>query len=161
MARLPRHGSRRAGGAALTLRPGSEVAGVEPQRTAEEYGERTDNEPEAPPRPLDHALLGHAMPHAGAEDAVGVLDEGKVSALDDVLLELLAVVECHFLRVLEEARVREAQFAFEGRFVRGVLAERRGDCADWRERWPGVERRGGDKGGMETHAPELTAGRGL
>lgn len=67
------------------------------------------------------------MPDAGAEDAIGVLDEGKVSALNDVLLVLFAVVEGDLLGILEQARVRKAQLALEGRLVRCVRAKRRGN----------------------------------
>lgn len=116
----------------LTLRPAPEVAGIQAERATKEYGECADDKPKASPRPLDNALLGHAVPHARAKDAVRVFDERKVPALDDVLLKLFAVVERDLLGVLEEARVREAQLALERGLVRSVLAEGGRDRADWR-----------------------------
>jgi hypothetical protein len=111
----------------LTLRPAAEVARANTELVTKEYGDSAHNEAEASPRPLDDTLFGHGVPDTGTEDAVGVLDEGKVSALNDVLLVFFAVVEGDLLGIFKQARVCESQLALECRFVCGILAKRRRD----------------------------------
>ena len=76
-------------------------------------GNRADTKTDSAPDPLDHAFLRHAVPDSYSQYAIDVLDESKVSALNHVLLDFLAVVECYFLRGLEEAGVGESQFALK------------------------------------------------
>lgn len=74
---------------------------------------------------LDYAVLHHPMPEAHPEDAIDVPDESKVVPLDDVLLDLLAVVECNLFGILDEPRVGETELSLEPLLLRGVPAERR------------------------------------
>jgi hypothetical protein len=55
------------------------------------------------------------MPNSDAEDAIDVLDERKVAALNDILLELFAMIERYFLGVLQESGMGEAELSFESR----------------------------------------------
>lgn len=115
----------------LTFCSASEVACLCADEVPEEDRQGAYDEAEAAPRPFDDALFCHAVPYASAEYPVGVLNERKVSTLDDILLKLLAVVECDFFRVLQQPGVGEAQLAFEVGFVGCVFAEWGRDCAHW------------------------------
>lgn len=104
-------------------RPALAAAHAEEPRA--KHGHGADAQTEAAPDPLDDALLDERVDHAHAEHTVDVLDQGKVAALDQVLLRLRAAQERDFLGVLEQARVREAVLALKSLLLGGVAAKRR------------------------------------
>jgi hypothetical protein len=131
----------------LTLGPGAQVTRLHPQHLARKDGYSADAQAQTPPQPLDHAFLGHAMPDPHAQDPVDMLDQGKVVALNHVLLKLLAVVQRDLLGILQQPGVCEAELALERgcasarriehtrlTFVRCVLPKGRGDGAHYRQR---------------------------
>jgi hypothetical protein len=83
-----------------------------------------DAEAETAPEPLDDRFLDDRVDHAHPQDAVDVLQEGKVASLDQVLLGLGPSQERDLLGVLDQARVRETVFAFEALLLGGIASER-------------------------------------
>ena len=60
-----------------------------------------------------------------------MLDERKVSALNDILLVLFPMVQGNLFGVFEQTRMGKAELALEFGFVRCVRAEWRCDGFDW------------------------------
>ncbi|KAI3487477.1 hypothetical protein L1887_48581 [Cichorium endivia] len=112
----------------------AEIQALAAARQTHKHGHGADAQAESAPEPLDDAFLGHAVDDADAVDAIDVLDERKVGALDDVLLGRLAAEEGDLFCVLDEARVVEAELALELLLGGGVLAEGRRELAQQRGR---------------------------
>ena len=73
-----------------------------------------------------------------------MLDERKVSALNDILLVLFPMVQGNLFGVFEQTRMGKAELALEFGFVRCVRAEWRCDGFDWISaiefgKWEGME----------------------
>ena len=94
------------------------------KQTCTEDRNSADAEAETAPEPLDDRFLDDRVDHAHPQDAVDVLQEGKVASLDQVLLGLGPSQERDLLGVLDQARVRETVFAFEALLLGGIATER-------------------------------------
>ena len=106
-----------------TLRATPKVHRPRHARHLEEDGNRTNEKSQTSPGPLDDSLLDESVEHAHAKCAVHVLDKGEIVPLDDVLLDHRSAVQSDLFGVLEETRVREAEFSFEASFFGGITTE--------------------------------------
>lgn len=95
----------------------------------EEDGHAAEHEAQGAPEVLDDKVFHDAVVEAAAEYAVDVFDQGEVALVQRVLFRFMPVVQGNFFAVVDEARVLEAELAFQSCFFGHIFSEWRRQSA--------------------------------
>ena len=91
----------------------------------EEDGHAAEHEAQGAPEVFDDKVFHDAVVEAATEYAVDVFDQGEIALIQCVLFGFVPVVEGDFFAVVDEARVLEAELAFQSCLFGHILPKRR------------------------------------
>lgn len=90
----------------------------------EEDGHAAEHEAQSAPEVFDDKVFHDAVVEAATEYAVHVFDQGEIALVQRVLFRFLSVVQGDFFTVVDEARVLEAELAFQSCFFGHIFSKR-------------------------------------